>query len=224
MVWFTAHNGIWYLSSLGASTDLFNLISFYTILPKGFETCENTISIQESKCSDLYVFWTSHCGNTVDGWGPYIIFNGQINTAIKNCPYDPRELSIKIDMGTGVVRRKYVPLGEWGVCVRVWRQKNDWKCRWINRTGEVRELIRSYIPQIPWMHSGCLELILRTVGNPWGVLSRGVTAINFVMRSHSDSSVENTRDGTRLLEYSLWQGIISWDRRSTVGIERSDTC
>ena len=47
------------------------------------------------------------------------------------------------------------------------------------------------------MHSRVFEMDPETVGNPRGVLSRSVTAINFVFRNHSDSSVENTREGNK---------------------------
>lgn len=48
-------------------------------------------------------------------------------------------------------------------------------------------------------HLGCFELILRTVGNLRGALSRDVTMIIFVFRNHSDSSVECRKEGNEMV-------------------------
>ena len=45
------------------------------------------------------------------------------------------------------------------------------------------------------MHSGVFQMDPETVEDPEGVLSRGMTAINFVFRYDSESSVENAREG-----------------------------
>lgn len=45
------------------------------------------------------------------------------------------------------------------------------------------------------MHSRVFQMDPEIVENPEGVLSRGVTAINFVFRYYSESSVENAREG-----------------------------
>lgn len=45
------------------------------------------------------------------------------------------------------------------------------------------------------MHSRVFQTDPETVENPEGVLSRDVTAINFVFRYDSESSVENAREG-----------------------------
>lgn len=45
------------------------------------------------------------------------------------------------------------------------------------------------------MHSGVFQMDPETVEDPEGVLSRGMTAINFAFRYDSESSVENAREG-----------------------------
>ena len=50
-----------------------------------------------------------------------------------------------------------------------------------------------------------------TVENPEGVLNRGVTAVNFVFRYDSESSVENAREGKRTIR----EGTASQDKVRT---------
>ena len=113
----------------------------------------------------------------MDGPGPYILFKGQIDKGSRSgkkegCSIRGRRMCEGLEAGI---------FGTAGGLI-----------------GQVRSESSSEATphKYPECFLGCLELILRTVGNP----SRGVTAINFVVRNHSDISVETIREGTRLLE------------------------
>ena len=67
-----------------STTEIFNLVSYHTVLPKGYETSETIVSIKRSMCS----MWNKHIRlGKHTGWeGLYTIFNSQRNAVIKNCP------------------------------------------------------------------------------------------------------------------------------------------
>ena len=61
------------------------------------------------------------------------------------------------------------------------------------------------------MHAGVFQMDPETVENPEGVLNRGVTAVNFVFRYDSESSVENAREG----KMTIREGTTSQDKVRT---------
>lgn len=48
-----------------------------------------------------------------------------------------------------------------------------------------------------------------------------MVVINFLFRNYCDSCVDSIREGIRLLEYLLWEGIVFCERVSIEGMERS---